>query len=77
MEYHGINLDVIQKLAEEKNIKDITPEILISNGLAAKNDLVKILGRGELKAAVTIQAHAFSASAKSAIEAKGGTATTI
>ncbi len=77
VEYHGINLDVIQKLAEEKNIKDITPEILISNGLAAKNDLVKILGRGELKAAVTIQAHAFSASAKSAIEAKGGTATTI
>ncbi|MFL5752195.1 MAG: 50S ribosomal protein L15 [Bacteroidia bacterium] len=77
VEYHGINLDVIQKLAENKNIKEFTPEVLIANGVASKNDLIKILGRGELKASVKITAHAFSETAKSTIEAKGGSATTI
>src|SRR6202008_631031 len=77
VEYHGINLDVLQKLAEAKKITEFTPEVLIANGVASKNDLIKILGRGELTASVQVTAHAFSATAKSVIEAKGGSATTI
>lgn len=77
VEYVSVNLDALQKLADNKNIKEITPEVLIQNGLAGKTDLVKILGRGELKAGVAVKAHAFSATAKSAIEAKGGSATVI
>jgi len=49
VEYKGINLDAIQTLIDSKKVKEITPEILIENGLISKNDLVKILGRGELK----------------------------
>lgn len=77
IEYVSVNLDALQKLADNKGIKEITPDILIQNGLASKTDLVKVLGRGELKAAVTVKAHAFSATAKSAIEAKGGSATIL
>jgi len=77
VEYVSVNLDALQKLAEVKNIKEITPDILIQNGLASKTSLVKVLGRGELSAAITVKAHAFSATAKSAIEAKGGSATTL
>lgn len=74
VEYHGINLDALQKLAEEKKITEITPAILHQNGLCAKKDLVKILGRGELKAKLKVTAHGFSATAKAAIEKAGGTA---
>lgn len=77
VEYKGINLDIIQKLADEKKIDAITPEVLYQNGLVAKKDNVKILGRGELKAKVKVSAHAFSATAKAAIESKGGEATVI
>lgn len=77
IEYVSVNLDALQKLADNKGIKEITPDILIQNGLASKTDLVKVLGRGELKAAITVKAHAFSATAKSAIEAKGGSATIL
>ena len=49
----------------------------IDNGLAGKNDRIKILGRGEIKAAVDIKAHAFSATASKAIEAVGGSATIL
>jgi large subunit ribosomal protein L15 len=76
VEYTGINLDTLEKLAEKK-IAEITPEVLIKNGYASKTDRIKILGRGELKSKVTVKAHAFSATAKSAIEAKGGSATTL
>jgi large subunit ribosomal protein L15 len=76
VEYTGINLDTLEKLAEKK-IAEITPEVLIKNGYASKTDRIKILGRGELKSKVTVTAHAFSATAKSAIEAKGGSATTL
>ncbi|MCT4582513.1 MAG: 50S ribosomal protein L15 [Flavobacteriales bacterium] len=77
VEYKGINLDSIQSLVDNKNITEITPEVLVANGLASKKDLVKILNRGELNAKVTIKANAFSASAKAAIEAKGGVAEVI
>ena len=72
VEYKGINLDTIQELIDTKKVKNVNPEIIVDNGLASKNDLIKILGRGELKSKIDVSAHAFSASAKTAIEAKGG-----
>ena len=73
----GVNLDAIQKLVDTKNITDITRDVLLENGLASKNSLIKIMGRGELKAKVNITVHAFTATAKAAIESKGGVATEI
>lgn len=73
-EFKGINLDVLQQLADKKNITEINLGILAESGYISKNDRVKILGRGELKAKLDITAHAFSASAKKAIEDLGGIA---
>lgn len=73
----GVNLDVIQKIVDSKNITEITKEVLIENGVASKNSLIKIMGRGELKSKVTITVHAFTATAKAAIESKGGVATEL
>lgn len=75
VEYNGVNLDVIQGLVDKHNISDITLEVFVSHGLASKRDRVKILGRGEIKSKVNITAHAFSETAKAAIEALGGTTT--
>jgi len=72
VEYKGINLDSIQQLIEEKKVKEINPEVIVDNGLASKKDLIKILGRGELKSKIDVTAHAFSETAKNAIEAQGG-----
>ena len=77
VEYLGINLSHIQKLIDAKQVAEITPEVLMANGMASKNDLVKILATGELKSKVNIYAHAFSAAAKAAIEAKGGVVTEL
>jgi len=77
VEYKGINLDTIQLLVDTKNITEITPEILFNNGLIARKDLIKILGRGELKTKMNIVAHRFSASAKDAIVKLGGTCSEI
>jgi large subunit ribosomal protein L15 len=78
VEYKGINLDTLQALVDTKKIKDeVTLEVLVSNGLARKNDLVKILGRGALTAKLSISAHKFTATAQAAIEAAGGAATTL
>jgi len=77
VEYRGINLDIIQELVEKNKIATIDIAFLISKGLAHKNDKIKVLGRGELKSKVEIKVHAFSATAKSAIEAQGGTAVEI
>jgi large subunit ribosomal protein L15 len=77
VEFKPINLDTLQTLAEEKGIKTFDHETFVVNGLASKKDLIKILGRGELKAAVDVKANAFSATAIKAIEAVGGTATKI
>jgi large subunit ribosomal protein L15 len=77
VEYRGINLDTLQKLAEKYNINEITPEILRENGILGKSDLYKILGGGELKTKLNVTAHGFSASAIKAIESLGGTATKI
>lgn len=72
VEYVGVNLDVLQRLAEDFALTTVDVAALQSHGLASKNDLVKILGRGELKAKLSVKAHAFSASAQKAIEAAGG-----
>ncbi|MDZ7741458.1 MAG: 50S ribosomal protein L15 [Bacteroidota bacterium] len=77
VEYTGINIDTLQKLADEKKIDVIDPETLIKFGLTDKKDLIKILGRGKLEAKLEVKAHAFSASAQKAIEDQGGTATKI
>lgn len=77
-EYQGINLDKLQQLVEDGKIKDtVDMAVLIENRLARKNDLIKILGRGELKAKLNITVHKFTASAKAAIEKAGGEAVTI
>jgi large subunit ribosomal protein L15 len=77
VEYKAINLDVIQNLVDKKNITEFDLEVFKANGLASGNDLVKVLGRGELKSAVKISAHKFSASAKALIEEKGGNVTEL
>ncbi|MBA2612963.1 MAG: 50S ribosomal protein L15 [Bacteroidetes bacterium] len=71
--HNGINLDAIQKLVDNTKITEINFDVLVANGLAHKNDLIKIMGRGKLTAAIKITAHAFTATAKKAIEEKGGT----
>ena len=76
--YQGINLDTLQNLVDEKRIKDtVDMDVLVENGLAGRNELVKILGRGELKAKLKISVHKFTASAKEAIEAAGGEVVTL
>ena len=77
-EYQGINLDKLQALVDSGKITDtVNLEILIANRLAGKNDLVKILGGGELKAKLNITVHKFTATATTAIEAVGGEAVTL
>jgi len=73
VEYVGVNLDVLQKLTEQYSVATINFDILKEHGLVSKNDLVKILGRGELTAKLEVTAHAFTATAQKAIEAAGGT----
>ncbi|HOP00420.1 MAG TPA: 50S ribosomal protein L15 [Bacteroidales bacterium] len=72
-EYKGININVLQSLAEKNNLDKIDIDILVKSGLVSKNDLVKILGRGTLDKTLEVHAHAFSKSAVAAIEARKGT----
>lgn len=77
-EYQGVNLDRLQELVDEGKITDtVDLNILVANRVARKTDLVKILGRGELKSKLKVTAHKFTASAKAAIEAAGGEAVTL
>ncbi|MDQ0784321.1 50S ribosomal protein L15 [Chryseobacterium sp. W4I1] len=77
-EFRGVNLDTIQILIENKSITgDITKEVLVENGLVSKNELVKIMGRGELKSAVSISADKFTKSAEELIAKAGGKAITL
>jgi len=78
VDYKGVNVDTLQQLVDDKKIKDTVDfETLVELRLATKNDLVKILGRGELKSKLKVSAHKFTASAKAAIEAAGGEAVTL
>ena len=77
-EYKGVNLDKLQELVDNKKITDtVSLDILVAQGVVGKNDLVKILGRGELKATLNVTVHKFTATAKAAIEAAGGQAVTL
>lgn len=73
VEYVGVNLDVLQALTEKYTLSSVDFDTLKEHGLASRNDLIKILGRGELKAKLEVKAHAFTATAQKAIEAAGGT----
>jgi large subunit ribosomal protein L15 len=74
-DYQGVNLDTLQALVDDKKIKGMIDfDTLVDLRLARKNEMVKILGRGELKAKLKVTAHKFTATAKAAIEAAGGEA---
>lgn len=77
VEYKAVNLSALQTISEQYNLTAIDVDILRSAGFAAKDDLVKILGNGELTAKIDVTANAFSASAIKKIEEKGGTVTKI
>lgn len=78
VEYQGVNLDTLQTLVDNGLVKDtVSFNDFIENRLATKNEVVKILGRGELKAKLKVTAHKFTATAKAAIEAAGGEAVTL
>ena len=78
IEHQGINLDTLQQLVDDKKIKGaIDFETIVALGLARKHELVKILGRGELKAKLTVTAHKFTGTAQKAIEAAGGEVVTL
>lgn len=78
VEYQGLNLDTLQQLIDDKKIKDTLDfDTMVALRLVRKNELVKILGRGELKSKLTVSAHKFTASAKAAIEAAGGEVVTL
>jgi len=73
-----LNLDTLQSLVEAKKLTTtITVADLVNNGLVGKKELVKVLGRGDVTMKLDITAHAFSKSAIAALEANGGTATTL
>jgi large subunit ribosomal protein L15 len=75
--YKAVNLDALETIAERNKGAEISFQLLVDNGIVGKNDKIKVLGRGELKSKVSVQAHAFSETAIKAIEKVGGTATKI
>ena len=75
--FKPVNLDTLQEIIEKTKAKAIDIELLLNNGIIGKKDLVKVLGRGELKTKVDVTAHQFSVSAAAAIEKLGGKVTRI
>lgn len=77
-DYKGINLDTLQSYYSDGRLSDnVTVEDLVRERLADKNDLIKVLGRGDIEAAITVTAHKFTATAKAAIEKAGGKVETV
>jgi large subunit ribosomal protein L15 len=77
VEFNGVNIDILQKLSEEKGLTVFTHDVFIDNGLVSRTDKVKILGRGKLSAKIEVSAHAFTETALKAIEANGGKAIVV
>ena len=77
VEYKAVNVAAIEALAAAAGLKELGVAEIVAAGLANKNDLVKVLGNGEIKTAVTVTANAFSKSAIAKIEAAGGKAVVI
>lgn len=75
--FKAINLDALEELAKKTNASALSIKLMIDNGIVGKKDKVKILGRGELKSKVSVEAHSFSATATKAIETAGGSATKV
>jgi large subunit ribosomal protein L15 len=75
--FKALNLDALEQLAQKTKASALTVQLMIDNGIVGKKDSVKILGRGELKSKVSVEAHAFSETATKAIENVGGSATTV
>ena len=73
VEYKAVNLDILQQVAEKKNLTTIDVASLVNAGIASKNDKIKILGGGTLSVKLEVKAHAFSKTAKEAIEKLEGT----
>ena len=77
VEFRVVNLEDLQRIAESNSLEEITPTLLEDLRVIKRGERVKILGNGELSRKLKVQSHAFSASAKQAIEAVGGTAETL
>ena len=77
IEFKAINVSMLQELAERDNLTAIDKDLLVKAGLISKNDLLKVLGDGVLKAKLEVKADAFSQKAKEAIEAAGGSAVVL
>jgi len=77
VEYRAVNLSTLQDLVDRKQVSEINKEVLMENGLVSKNDLIKVLGSGELKAKLKVSVNAYSEAAKKAIESNGGEAITL
>lgn len=77
VETKPVNLDTLEALVDQYKLSEVTPDVLMEHGLAGKNDVIKVLGRGELKSKVDVTAHHFSKSALEAIEKAGGKATKL
>jgi large subunit ribosomal protein L15 len=77
IEHKGVNLDTLQELIDKLGVDTIDRQVFLDNGLAQKNDLIKILGRGVLTSKVNVTAHGFSSTAVAAIEKEGGTVTKL
>jgi large subunit ribosomal protein L15 len=75
--FKAINLDALEELAQKTKSSALNIQLMMDNGIIGKNDRVKILGRGELKSKVSVEAHAFSITATKAIEQAGGSASTV
>ena len=74
VEFKAVNVATLQALSEKLKVKAIDVDTLIAAGIASKGELVKVLGNGEITAAIEVKANAFSASATKKIEAAGGKA---
>jgi len=77
VEHVALNLDYVQLMVEKHKLTEINPDILRDHGVISRNNRVKLLGRGELKASVRLSVHACSASAKEAVEKLGGSVTLV
>lgn len=77
VETKPVNLDSLQELADKLKLEQISLALMIENGVVNRNDVVKVLGRGELTSKIEVEAHHFSKTAVNAIEEKGGKATVI
>jgi large subunit ribosomal protein L15 len=75
--FKAINLDVLEELAKTTKASALSLQLMVDHGIVGKKDKVKVLGRGELKSKLSVEAHAFSVTATKAIESAGGTATKV